>query len=197
MIANTHVSVAPLQRLYALQRYSLANYAREAQLYAPAPRKRFLDLIKDIARGQRERAAEIRALLAVQRAAPETTSYPLRYTALNYLCARMVARKLLQRQPALIAAIRSVASAPGVSSEVKSLAHRIARAEEANLVRLRRAFESPAAAQPAHSPRVHAARKRPLVTSRHPKHRRVMPWTSSIHPLSSNRRRLPGLTVVD
>jgi hypothetical protein len=127
---------AALQRLYLLQEFSLARYAAGASLYGRDGTKKPLNLIIDIAAGQEERAERIGALLAERRRRIPTAVFPSGFTSLNYVSADFVARKLLTKQPELLAAIGKCIAALSDDAEGQLLAKRTLDAERRNLQKL-------------------------------------------------------------
>jgi hypothetical protein len=127
-----------LKRLFTIQEFSLANYASQAQLYARDGEREGLATITAIARGQAARAAEIGNLLSARRVFLQREGFPMSFTGLNYLGAAHVARKMLVKQPELIAAIRACVEVLQGDHEGQSLARRTLADEEENLRKLKR-----------------------------------------------------------
>lgn len=150
MSDSSRSSTAPrapiLQRLFALQEFSLASYAAQAELYRLDDAEECFTTIRDIAAGQAERASRIAKLLAKRRVPLARRGFRLTYTGLNYLSADHAVRRLLDQQPALIAEVRSCVAASTEDPEVNALAYEVMRSEQANLGKLRRVAGKPAAA---------------------------------------------------
>jgi hypothetical protein len=127
-----------LKRLFTIQEFSLANYASQAQLYARDGERESLATITAIARRQTARAAEIGNLLSARRVFLQREGFPMSFTGLNYLGAAHVARKMLVKQPELIAAIRECVEELHGDDEGRSLARRTLADEEENLRELKR-----------------------------------------------------------
>ena len=127
-----------LKRLFALQEFSLANYASQAQLYAGGGEREHLATIVEIAKDQASRAAEIGNLLSTRRVFLQRKGFPMCFTGLNYLSAAHVARRMLAKQPELIAAIRECVEKLHGDHEGEPISRRILAGEEKNLRHLRR-----------------------------------------------------------
>jgi hypothetical protein len=130
-------STRALQRLFALQEYSLARYAAQAQLYGGDGAHESRAAINDIAKDQSIHASSIGNLLASRREPMEHHSFPLCFTGLNYVSADYVARLLLTRQPQLIAEVNSCMAALSGDAEGRRLAREVLAGETANLNTLR------------------------------------------------------------
>lgn len=130
-------STRALQRLFALQEYSLARYAAQAQLYGGNDAHKSLAAINDIAKDQSIRASSIGKLIASRREPVEHHGFPLRFTGLNYVSADYVARLLLTRQPQLIAEVNACIAALIGDAEGRRLAREVLAGETANLTTLR------------------------------------------------------------
>jgi hypothetical protein len=129
-----------LNRLFALQEFSIAKYAAQAHLHAGDGEQEHLAVIVEIAKDQTERAAEIGGLLFARRAILQRSGFPMHFTGLNYLSASFVARRILTEQPALIAAIRGCLDMLQGDHDGQVLARQTLAREEANLWRLKRIF---------------------------------------------------------
>jgi hypothetical protein len=127
-----------LKRLFALQEFSLANYASQAQLYAGGGEREYLATIVEIAKHQASRAAEIGNLLSTRRVFLQSKGFPMCFTGLNYLSAAHVASRMLVKQPELIAAIRECIEKLHGDHEGQSLARCSLAGEEKNLRQLKR-----------------------------------------------------------
>jgi hypothetical protein len=135
---NSTLRERALQQLYALQEFSLANYAAQSRLYVGDGERPFLVAIRDIAQQQAARAIEIGSLLANRRVFLQRQGFPLRFTGLNDLSAAYVARQILGGQPELIAAIGQCVDKLHGDHEGQMLARRILADEEENLRCLKR-----------------------------------------------------------
>jgi hypothetical protein len=127
-----------LKRLFALQEFSLANYASQAQLYAGGGEREHLATIVEIAKHQASRAAVIGNLLSTRRVFLQRKGFPKCFTGLNYLSAAHVARRMLAEQPELIAAIRECVENLDGDREGRALARQILAGEEETLRHLKR-----------------------------------------------------------
>jgi hypothetical protein len=130
-----------LNRLRSLQEYSLANYAAQASLYARVDRSKYLAAIEEIAKGRHMRATDIGRLLVDRRIHPERGGFLGNFTALNDLCAKYVAGRILEEQPALIDAIVECTRHLEGDPKAKALALRTLIAEQDNLRQLRRLLD--------------------------------------------------------
>jgi hypothetical protein len=126
-----------LKRLFALQEFSMANYAAQAQLHATGEREP-LAVILEIAKDQKARAAEIGSLLLARRAILQRWGFPMHFTGLNYLSASFVARRILTEQADLIAAIRRCVDKLHGDHEGEVLARRTLASEQENLWKMKR-----------------------------------------------------------
>jgi hypothetical protein len=131
-------SATALQRLFALQEYSLARYAAQAELYGRNDAYSSLKTIRDIASAQASRASAIGRLLAERREPIEHGGFPLRFTKLNYVSARYVVQLLLSRQRALIDEIETCLASLTGDPEGEYLARAALAGEIANLNTLAR-----------------------------------------------------------
>jgi hypothetical protein len=127
-----------LSQLFVLQEFSLANYASQAQLYAGGGEREYLGTIVEIAKHQASSAAEIGNLLSTRRVFWLRKGFPMCFTGLNYLSAAHVVRRMLVKQPELIAAIRECVEKLHGDHEGQPLARRILADEEKNLRQLKR-----------------------------------------------------------
>jgi len=127
-----------LERLFTLQKLSLANYAAQAQLYAGDGERECLAAIVKIAEDQTARAAEIGSLLSNRRVFLQREGFPMRLARLNYLGAAYVARRMLIEQPELIGAIRDCGEELIGDPAGQVLAHQTLAGEEKNLQHLKR-----------------------------------------------------------
>lgn len=135
-VTSTNSTLA-LQRLVALQEYSLARYAAQAQLYGRNEAYESLAEIMDIAKEQSLRASRIGSLLASRREPVEHRGFPLCFTGLNYVSADYVARLLLTRQPQLIAEVNACIASLLGDAEARQVAREVLAGETANLATLR------------------------------------------------------------
>lgn len=129
-----------LKRLFTFQEFSLANYASRARLYAGDGEQESLATIMDIAKRQTALATEIGNLLSTRRAFLQREGFPMCFTGLNYLGAAYVARRILVKQPEVIAAIRECVNEQSGDPEGQVLGHRALASEEQNLRQLNRLF---------------------------------------------------------
>jgi hypothetical protein len=127
-----------LKQLFALQEFSFANYASQAQLYAGGGGREYLAAIVEIAKNQASRAAEIGNLLSTRRVFLQRKGFPMCFTGLNYLSAAHVTRRMLAKQPELIAAIRECVGELHGDPDGQVLARRALAGEEENLRHLKR-----------------------------------------------------------
>ena len=141
--AFSNSSTLALQRLFALQEYSLARYAAQAELYGRDEAYQSLAAIKDIAKDQVIRASQIGNLLASRREPVEHRGFPLCFTGLNYVSADHVARLLLTQQPQLIAEVKSCIASLMGDSEGQQAARDVLAGETANLATLRSVASEP------------------------------------------------------
>lgn len=135
--ASSIGSTLALQRLFALQEYSFARYAAQAELYRGNDAKESFAAISDIAADQAIRASKIGKLLASRRQPVEHRGFPLCLTGLNYLAADYVARLLLARQPELIAEVSACVAAISGDPEGRQVAREVLAGETSNLNTLR------------------------------------------------------------
>ena len=125
-----------LQRLYAMQEFSLARYGDQTNLYVGG-RHACLAVLRDIAQQQAALAAEIGELLANRRVFLQSHGFPLCFSRLNDLCVAYVAWQVLVEQPDLIAAISECMETLQGDEEAYALARRTHHAEVENLRRLK------------------------------------------------------------
>jgi hypothetical protein len=126
-----------LNRLFALQEFSIANYAAQAHLHANGGEREPLAVILEIAKEQKARAAEIGSLLLARRAILQRSGFPMHFTGLNYLSASFVARRILTEQPDLIAAIRGCVEKLHGDHDGEVLARGALASEQENLWQLK------------------------------------------------------------
>lgn len=129
-----------LKRLFAIQEFSLANYASQARLYAGDSERKCLAKIVEIANRQTAHAAEIGKLLSARRVFLQREAFPMYLTRLNYLSAAYVTREMLEKQPELLKVIRECLEHLHGDQEGQAVAHRILASEEENLRHLNRIF---------------------------------------------------------
>jgi hypothetical protein len=129
-----------LKRLFTFQEFSIANYASQAQLYAGDREHAFLVTIMEIATRQTALATEIGNLLSTRRVFLQREGFPMSLTGLNYLGAAYVARRILVKQPELIAALSKCVSELSGDPEGQVLGRKALASEEENLRQLNRVF---------------------------------------------------------
>jgi hypothetical protein len=127
-----------LTRLFALQEFSIANYASQAHLHAGDIEREHFAVIVQISKEQTARAAEIGSLLLARRAILQRSGFPMHFTGLNYLSASFVARRILTEQTELIAAIRGCVAKLHGDHEGQVLARRTLASEQENLWKMKR-----------------------------------------------------------
>ena len=137
------ISNRSLNRLFALQEFSLANYAVQAALYSGGDEAEDLAMIEKIADVQRTYASDIGRLLVERRIYPEIRGFPMSFTGLNYLGARYVAAEILKNQPELIEAIVGCLEDMYDDSEARALGRRVLTSEQENFGRLQRLLDEP------------------------------------------------------
>jgi hypothetical protein len=127
-----------LQRLMAIEEYSLANYVLQSSVWTRPEDNPLLRAIHRIARKQQAQAARVGRLLARRYGFVESGQFPLHFTALNDLSLDYVAQKLIEHQRSMIDEIESCDHQLQDDPEARHLTEEILASEQRRLIRLAR-----------------------------------------------------------
>jgi bacterioferritin (cytochrome b1) len=123
-------SLPVLNRLLALQQYSLANYLLYANPWVPPGGERLLEAIRQIAANHQVQACRIGRLIVNRRGAIGPGHFPMRFTAYNDLALDYLAQRLLEQERELIDEVSRGVARLDDDPEARRLAEDVLASEE-------------------------------------------------------------------
>ena len=133
-----------LNRLLALEQYSLANYLLQASPWVRHGDEPLFETVRSIAADQEVAAARIAAILVQRHGYAESSQFPTRFPAYNYLAMNYLARKLIDE------IARCVEQLDG-DPEAKQLAEEVLASEKHHLGLLTRLAPPAARSEASHT----------------------------------------------
>lgn len=130
-----------LNRLHAIERFSLANYARYAHPWTPENKQHVHEAILDIADEQQRYANSIGSLIVDRNGYVEGGSFPVRYAALNDVSLDCFARRVIEDQKRIIQAVETWVGELTGDTAARELAQEVLGAEKGHLDNLLEAMD--------------------------------------------------------
>jgi bacterioferritin (cytochrome b1) len=122
-------SVAVLNRLLAVFRYSLASYLRHPRPWTPPGKERLLNAVRRVAADHEDHARRIGRLILHRRGRIEPAGFPVRFTAYNDLALDYLARRLVEHERTIVKDVARAAAALDHDPEAKRMAEHILKGE--------------------------------------------------------------------
>jgi hypothetical protein len=118
-------TVAILNRLLALLRYSLASYLRYARPWTHPGSARLLEAVRQVAADHEDHARRIVGLIRKRRGTIEPSGFSTRFAAYNDLALDYLARRLVEHERELIEGIGRCVAGLGGDPETRLMAEGI------------------------------------------------------------------------
>jgi hypothetical protein len=131
---ETHPESKPvLNRLLALEQYSLANYLLYAPPWVPPGREHAWEQVRRIAEGQRANALQLGRLLVRRYGYAASGLFPVEFTRYNDLSLEYLVPRLIEYQGGLIDEIARCAWPLAQDEEARQLVERVLEVEKKHL----------------------------------------------------------------
>lgn len=140
---NEKQILAGLNQLYALEKFSLANYLRYAKPWVSPADQCLGEAIRRIGAQQLEYADRVGSLIIERRGHVESESFPFRFTAYNDLSLAYLAPRVMEDQERIVRQVSEVARQLRADAEAYDLVNEIFGGEQAHLDNLRELLDRP------------------------------------------------------
>lgn len=131
---NTHENTnRVLNRILAMEQYSLANYLLEAPPWAHRGDEPLWEAVQHMADDQQHYAERIGTLIVEREGMVDSANYPMRFTALNDLALDYLASRLVEHQRILIAQLADCVAQLEGDPPAHELAQEVLGAEKGHL----------------------------------------------------------------
>lgn len=136
-------TTAVLNRILALEQYSLANYLMDAHPWRYQGDEKLVAVVRAIAEDQQRYADQIGRWIVDHDGVILPSQYPMRFTAYNDVSIDFLMDRLVEDQRRLIDQLQQLVPQLAGSGEPYELAQQILGAEKAHLENLQQALATP------------------------------------------------------
>ncbi|GIW94192.1 MAG: hypothetical protein KatS3mg110_2233 [Pirellulaceae bacterium] len=145
-MADFAKTVALLNRIFALEQFSLANYLMDAHPWVHRGDERLVEVVRAIARDQQEYAEQVGRWIVEHEASLAPACYPMRYTAFNDVSIEFLMDRLVEEQRHIVEELERLVPELQGTGEPYELAQQILGSEKAHLENLQEALAAAEAA---------------------------------------------------
>ncbi len=138
------LTIALLNRLHEIERYSLANYLRHASPWTPRHAEPLRETLLQIADDQQVCADRVASMILERDGRVEKGSFPFRFTAYNDLSLEFLAPRVLDELRQTVRHVGVIVDELAGDPEARALAREIEGMEKGHVDQLRELLAEPA-----------------------------------------------------